>query len=801
MIVMKFGGSSLATREQLSAAAQIVAGETGPQLVVVSAIGDTTDRLIAAGQMAESGDAAGARAQISRLLSKHRELTDEPAVHATLDRHEPELLRLIEGVSLLGEQTARSRALLASFGERLSAPLIVAELCQLSCNAEVFDAREFIVTDERHDDAQVLLKETRDKVGQALKSALKAGQVPVVTGYIAATREGTTTLLGRNGSDYTATLLASLLGAEQILIWTDVDGILTADPRLVADARVLDQVSYREAAEMSYFGAPVMHPSSMLPAMQGGIPIRVRNTRYPRRPGTLITEDSPIARHGVKTVTTIDGLSLVSIDGRGMAGIPGVAKRVFEASEACSANVVMISQGSSEQTISVVVRQEKASALVRALDRSFSAELSSKAIESIRAEPDVSVVTVIGRGMAGTPGTAARFFEALAAVRVNVRAIAQGASELSISAAIRSADAVRTVRAAHTTFGLNRVTQILLLGCGRVGKTFLEQLEQTRETLPRSLGLELQLVGVCDSKRLLFDPRGLQPSTASDALSSAAPRPPDDALIEKLIAQHFTNVTLVDVTAADTGQLHRRALSEGINVVTANKRPLSESLELHRQILDCRSQSGARYEYETTFGAGLPVLHTLQELLHTGDRLLSIKGCLSGTLGFLCTRLQDGCPLAQAVQEAAEAGYTEPDPCEDLSGRDVARKAIIIARAAGIPLGQTDVELQPLVPGLEAGLEAAVADFEPQLSKRLADAARQGRTLRYTAEITPQSARVGLSAVPLDGPIGALRGPDNILVFKTGRYDDYPLVIQGPGAGAEVTAAGVLGDAIKAARR
>ena len=817
MLVIKFGGSSLADCERIMRAAGVVVrearGDNQPVLTVVSALGDTTDLLLEASGLAEAGDALGASAIVQRLRAYHEEVClgcELPAAATALMPLFSELSSILEGVRLLREVTPRSRALIASFGERLSAPLVAAAV-QLVSSGEggsalvspALDAREIIVTDAAHDDAQVKMPATRARVQKRLLPLLKAGQAPVITGFLAADENGITTTLGRGGSDYTATLLGALLAASEIHIYTDVDGVLTADPRLVKEARTLPEITYREAAEMSYFGARVLHPRTILPAADAKIPVRVRSSFLLDQPGTRIGETAPTLPHGVKTVTSIADQAIVSIEGRGMSGVLGVARRIFEAAERSSTNVVMISQASSEQTVSLVVPQSDAPALVEALSERFSPELARGDIERVTHRDRVAVLSIIGKGMAGTPGIAGKLFSALGAAQVNVLAIAQGSSELSISVAVDAMEMARAVRAAHSAFGLTRVLNILLCGAGGVGKTLLRLLNQTRRSMHSELDLELRVVGVATSKKLLFDSDGLDPGSVSETLAGGGgeARPDDAGLIAKLVGQRFTDMVLVDVSAADTVDLHKRALNAGVHVVTANKRPLAGSLASYRELFDTSRQRGRRYQYETTFGAGLPVLHALQELVNTGDRVVRVVGCLSGTLGFITSRLDEGAELGLVVAQAEDRGFTEPDPREDLSGRDVARKALIIARACGFEVEPEDVELTPLVPGLEGGLAPACAAFAATLDAEIAAAKANDEVLRYVADIRPGSTKVGLQRVAAAGPIGSLRGPDNILVFQTARYDEFPLVIRGPGAGSEVTAAGVLGDVLKVARR
>jgi bifunctional aspartokinase / homoserine dehydrogenase 1 len=799
MIVMKFGGSSVSDRSRMEHVARIVARHGGSVTVVVSAMGGITDALLHAAAVAErGGQELGER--ISEIAARHHAAAPDGASRAAIEPVLDELRRVLEGMRLLGEHTPRSRALLASIGERLAAPLLAAHVRCAGLAAEAIDARSFVVTDDEFEGAAVLPGATLEAAERVLAPVARR-TTPVVTGFIGATAGGVTTTLGRGGSDYSAALVGKLLGAEEIWIWTDVNGVLTADPRLVKEARSLDQISYREAAEMSYFGAKVLHPKTMSPAVEAGIPIRVKNTFEPEHPGTLVTSSSRVLPQGVKTVSSVHDLALVTLEGRGMAGVPGVARRVFEASEAARVNVVMISQASSEQTISMVVPGADAPRLEAELGRRFALEMRTGALDRIALEREVAIASIVGEGMAGTPGTSGKLFGALGAVRVNVLAIAQGASELSISVALKESEVRRAVRAIHSAFGLTRRVNLMVLGCGQVGRTFLRLLGETRRSMEAGLGLELRLVGLATSTRLLLEEGGLDPGEAVAALEGASPRPSDEELLARLHEARCSDLILVDLTAADTADLQRRCLASGLHVVTANKRPLSGPLADYEALLEASRCTGAQLEYETTFGAGLPVLHTLKELVQTGDRIELITGAFSGTLGLLCTRLEEGAPLDVALREATAAGLTEPDPREDLSGRDVMRKALIIARTVGMRLEPGAVALSPLVPDLDGPLEVALSRHGEELSRRVAAEAARGHVLRFVASISEARVEVGLAGVPLASPLGSLRGRDNMLVYRTARYRELPLVIRGPGAGAEVTAAGVLGDVLKVARR
>lgn len=796
---MKFGGTSVGTGPRIQHVASLVVAQPGPVVVVTSAMGGATDRLLEAGRAAEQGDLDTALGEVEALRSRHHAVTDAPDVVAEIDALLDALAGLLRGVSLLREQTPRSRALLASFGERLAASLVAWAVREAGRPSQAVDARRIVVTSDTHEEAVVDDAASRTRAGAVLRPLVGAGAVPVVTGFIGATPDGTTTLLGRGGSDYSAALFGAWLDASAVWIWTDVDGILSADPRIVPDARPLERVGWREAAEMSYFGAKVVHPKTMLPLMGRGIPLVIRSTFTPERPGTIIGDETSDAPFGVKTVTAARGQTLVTVEGRGLAGLKGAARRILGAAEQAGVNVVMISQASSEQAVTLVVSRDGAARLDRALRDAFELELDRGLVEAPRLVSGIAVLSAVGEGMAGTPGTSARLFDALGRTGVNVLAIAQGASERSISLAVLDDDAARAVRAVHAAFGLTRTVDLVLIGHGRVAQTLLPMLAQTRAALKDSRRLDLRVLGVATSRQRVLDGDGLAPDTVAARLAAGESAGVDVAWLDAIGRLRHGPVVVVDLTAADTAGIHQAALDRGFHVVTANKRPLTGPMADYDRMVASVRRTGARYGYETTFGAGLPLLHTLRDLRATGDHIARVEGALSGTLGFLVTRLQDGATLADAVGEAAALGYTEPDPREDLSGRDVARKALIIARALGMAIEPDDVVCAPLIDGLDDGLDVALARHGAAVEARVRDAAARGAVLRYAATISDGAVEVGLREVPASDPLGQLRGPDNLLVFRTARYHDHPLVVRGPGAGADVTAAGVLGDVIRAA--
>jgi len=820
MLIHKFGGTSIGSVERIKAAADLIIAHSRPCVVVTSAMAGVTDKLIELAETAKAHETVRFDDLLGEVQKKHisaAKAIAEAGPHRIrlleiLETLMLELSQLLKGISLLQELTPRSLDLILSFGERLAAPLLAASLQWHGTKFQVVDARDIIRTDDHFGKAGVDLETsrrlTREKVLPLLENT-----IPVITGFIGRTADGLTTTLGRGGSDFTASLIGSFLEANEIWIWTDVDGVMTADPRIVPEARVLDSISYREAAEMAFFGSKVLHPSTMIPAVNADIPIRIRNSLKPDRPGTLIAKRSADKFEGVKTVTSIADMALVSVEGKGMIGVAGVAGRVFTATARAGVNVYMISQSSSEQNISFLVNQNDGAKISAELEKEFELELLLNRIDRIDVQAPVGILAIIGEGMKGTPGISQRLFTALGRVRINVLAIAQGSSELNVSVVVDQSDLHRAVRAVHTSFGLTRETQIFLLGKGSIGRTLIKQLLAGKERLRQDHGMTLNVIGVCGKHECLFDPIGIDVNKLEKIAEGVSlielqggPRPTDEEIIKRLTQTQRLDIVLVDVTAAETGPMHLKALQHGIHVVTANKKTLSGPMKLYEKLRATAFSQGLGYHFETTFGAGLPVLFTLQDLLATHDRILRITGCFSGTLGYICTELQEGKPFSQAVIEAKRLGFTEPDPRDDLSGVDVARKALIIAREIGMKIEMKDVRLEGLAPPDLMSLPSAEKFMErlPELNERFAkrvhEAAAAGKVLRYLAEITPEKVIVGLREVDRSSAEGQLQGPDNILVYQTERYKANPLVIRGPGAGAEVTAAGVFGDLLKVAR-
>ncbi|MFN7965960.1 MAG: bifunctional aspartate kinase/homoserine dehydrogenase I [Acidobacteriota bacterium] len=822
MLVMKFGGTSVGDAARMRHVARLVLAERNqtPVVVVTSAMTKVTDALIAVAHAARDRNSSAVEAGLGELRRRHIEaaeaLTDPGARREALLGSLRELLMELEqvchGIRLLSDLTPRSLDLVSSFGERLAAPLVAAAIRTEGGEAEPFDARLFVRTDAMHGSARTDETASRALTRQALLPHLER-LVPVVTGFIGATQDGVTTTLGRGGSDLSGALMGAFLDAEAIWIWSDVDGVLTADPRVVPEARLLTQVSYREAAEMAYFGSKVLHPGTIAPAVRQQIPIVLKNSFRPESTGTVVGPATESTAGPVKTVSSIADLALVTVEGNGMVGVPGIAARCFGAAARAGVNVYLISQASSEHNISFVCKRSDGRRVVAELEREFELERMRSEIESIDVKEPVGIVAIIGEGMRGIPGVSQAMFTALGRAGINVQAIAQGSSELNISAVVDECDIARAVGAIHTRFGLTRDIHVFLLGKGLVGRTLLRQLLKGRQRLVEHSTMTVRVIGVAGRNQMLFDPHGLDDTTLTAIADGAAldtlgaqPRPSDSAMIEIVAGSRRLDVALLDMTAEETGPLHRAALQAGLHVVTANKKPVAGPGDVYREIRALSRRKGLGYHFETTFGAGLPLLSTLQDLVATRDEVDRISGCLSGTLGFVCSRLMQGQRFSEIVREAKSLGYTEPDPRDDLSGVDVARKALIIAREIGMTLEMSEIALVGLVtpelmalPSVGAFMES-LPRLDAPMAERVDAARRNNAVLRFVAEIRPASVDVGLREIPLSSPLAQLDGPDNLLVFRTERYSDNPLVIRGPGAGAEVTAAGVYGDILKIGR-
>ncbi|TDI46361.1 MAG: bifunctional aspartate kinase/homoserine dehydrogenase I [Acidobacteria bacterium] len=797
MKVLKFGGTSLESPERIRAVIDIVGDQEPTKLVVVvSAMSGVTDALTDAARVAVSsmsgmsGDATY-RGTCTSIEARHRAAVNElgdpaeaPALISRIERRIEELSDLLHGVALVRECSPRSLDQISSYGERLSADLVAAALRKRGIDAEYADARGFIVTDTNFGNARVELEATERGIRNHFDNH-KALQV--VTGFLGASVDGETTTLGRGGSDYTAALLGSALGADRIEIWTDVNGVMSADPRLVANAFSLEELSYEELMELSHFGAKVVYPPAIHPARAQRIPLVIRNTLEPSFIGTHVNERAAPSENPVRGIASIHDIALLRLEGDGMMGVPGTARRLFEALARENINIILITQASSEHSICFAVAPDDVAKAGRSVDNEFTLEQRAGLVDPLIIERDLSIVAAVGEGMRERRGIAGRLFSVLGSEGVNVRAIAQGSSELNISLVIARDDEKKALNAIHEALlGEPRraVIHLFVLGIGGVGSELLSQLSAQCETL-RAKGLELRLSGVAARRTMRLSRQGLDFSQGKSLLEDGSANDLDE--LARFIEATPGPRILVDVTASpDVSKLYERLLTQGVAVVTANKLPLAGPMKdferLHRH---------ARLYYETTAGAGLPVVRTLAGLVDTGDTIERIEGVFSGTLSYLFNRIREGVPPAAALQEARDKGYTEPDPREDLSGMDVVRKLLILARTAGIAIEPEEVSVESLVPEGEIDrFGDTVADAQ--------DRAPEGATLCYLAKLENGRASVGLEAVEPSHPAASLEATDNLFAITTARYHETPLVIRGSGAGPTVTAAGVFADILQA---
>lgn len=805
--VLKFGGTSLADAASMVRVVDIVADASGDArcVVVVSAMGGVTDALAGAVEAAAAGD-RGYELALEGVFRRHdeaaAELGGDAEVIAALAGWTEDLRDLLHGISLVRECTARTLDSVLGVGELVSSTLLAAAFRQAGVAAAACDARTLLTTDDTFGDARVLLDVSRVRVRDHFGSA---EPLQVVTGFIAATAAGEATTLGRGGSDYTASLLGAMLGADRVEIWTDVDGIMSADPRIVPEAFSLESLSFDELLELSHFGAKVVHPSSVHPARERGVPLLIRNTLRPAFPGTWVGAPGALpATRPVRGISSIRQVALLQLEGDGMVGVPGIAERLFRALARDRVSVVLISQASSEHSICFAVDPASLDSVCRAVNDEFALEREVGLIDELVVELDRSVVAVVGEGMRDTPGIAGRLFSVLGERGLNVRVIAQGSSELNISLVVDGPDMESAVRALHRAFFTSFASQarVYVAGIGGVGRALLRQLADVRGTAAES-GVSLEVVGLAGSRWCRVDEEGIPEEDWG---------PPHDD--HEGNGQDLVNAALsgpgplrifVDCTA-DAGLPDRYAelLDAGVAVVAANKRAFSRSYDLYQQIRTPRPE-GARAYLETTVGAGLPVLGTLEKLVETGDRIVSIEGVLSGTLGFLLDEVMKGRPFSEAVRDARGLGYTEPDPRDDLSGTDVLRKLVILARESGRVLEPEDVRFEALLPG-EDWKDLSVDEFmewlptaDEHFDALRAKAGSSGTRLCHLASLDDDGVRVRLVEIDGSHPCHELRGTDNLVAIRTDRYK-RPLVIRGAGAGHEVTAAGVLADIMRASR-
>ncbi len=810
-IVHKFGGSSVADAACFRRVADIVEASTNPrEAIVLSACRGVTDSLLELIKVAEHAD-GDFLAPLDRLEARHAELAGALVSSAVRGAYCDELRRdvadiagMLHTVRMIRTAPHTLSDVISGYGEIWSTRLFTAflrERGRIEGEMRWIDARKIVIVEWGPLGPAVQWPASERNMQDAVAPDF-IGRL-VVTGYIATSTRGIRTTLGRNGSDYSGSIFGALLRASEIHIWTDVDGVLSADPRLVPNAEVIDQLSYNEAMELAYFGAKVIHPLTMEPAVARDIPIYIRNTFAPAKRGTLICAH-PSSLLKVKGITSIDPVALVNLEGAGMIGVPGTAHRLFGALRDAGISVILISQGSSEHSICFAIPEEQAVRAEEAVRRAFDTELRDGHIQSVDVGRGLSILAVVGDGMAGVHGIAAQVFESLGRAAINVRAIAQGASERNISVVVDGKSAAKALRAVHAGFYLSPNTlSIGLIGPGTVGRVLLEQIAGQVERL-RSRNVDLRVRAIASSKRMLLEENAIDLASWSGRLAAGGEPLDLRKFANHVQADYIPHTVIIDCTAsAEVASHYREWLARGIHVVTPNKKANSGPLEFYRACQLAGRETGTHYLYEATVGAGLPIIQTLRDLRETGDEITSIEGIFSGTLAYLFNIFDGREPFSSIVRAAKQKGYTEPDPRDDLSGIDVARKLIILAREMGLTLELADVAVKGLVPAELAACSVGefmerLPEYDKTMASTVGAAHARGQVLRYVGRIDADgTATVGLTHLDAKHAFANIALTDNVVRFATGRYCDNPLIVQGPGAGPEVTAGGVFSDLLR----
>lgn len=799
----------MGTVKSLTHVKRIVESEEEPVIVVVSALGGITDMLIATARMASKGDTSYLQ-NYAKIIERHNDVINGMVpkdklldVHSVVDPLLEELGNIYRGVALIKDLSSRSLDIIVSYGERLSSAII----SRIIDSAQYFDSRNFIKTVRQFNKHVVDFPTTESLVRSVFDRF--SGKVAVVPGFISSDKEnGDITNLGRGGSDYTASIIAASLNARLLEIWTDVDGFMTADPRVISNAYVIDQLSFVEAMELCNFGAKVVYPPTIYPVFHKNIPIIIKNTFNSAAPGTKISNDVVHEdSRAIKGISSISDTSLVTVSGLGMVGVIGINSRIFQCLAQNGISVFLVSQASSEHNTTFALKSDDADLAVAVLNKEFEKEIEIGEITSITAEKNLATVAVVGENMKHTPGIAGKLFNSLGRSGISVIACAQGASETNISFVVNGDNLRKTLNVIHDSFFLSeyQVLNLFIVGVGHVGKRLIEQIRHQQSNLKDNKALELNVVGIANSHHCIFDRNGIDIEHYADILGKSEMVASPTTICDEIIKMNIFNPVFVDCTATkDIAAMYDRLLSHNVNVVAANKLAASSKYDNYKKLKQIARKRDVKFLFETNVGAGLPIINTINSLINSGDKILKIEAVLSGTLNYIFNVLSEKVPLSKAVMMAKEAGYSEPDPREDLSGKDVVRKLVILSREAGYRIETEDVKKNLFVP--ESLMQGTTEDFfknitsiDDEFEKKRAATAQSGRALRFVARLENGEATAGLEEVASDSPFYSLESSNNVILITTERYKEYPMEIKGYGAGAEVTAAGVFADIISIA--
>ena len=808
MKVLKFGGTSVGSANSILNLKNIVESQDFPVVVVVSALGGVTDLLIKTARTASEGNEAY-KDMFQAIVRRHHDMINDVITDGRedllleTDALLAELSSIYHGVYLIRDLSPKTQATIVSYGERLSSRIVA----RLITDAELHDSRTFIKTERKHGRSLLDSELTRRLVVEEFGPKTLCGKIHIVPGFISSDRDsGEVTNLGRGGSDYTASIIAAALGAEALEIWTDVDGFMTADPRVIPTAYTINALSYVEAMELCNFGAKVIYPPTIYPVCVNNIPIYVKNTFNPLLPGTVIRNEIEDDRKPIKGISSISGTSLITVTGLSMVGVIGVNRRIFTALADNGISVFMVSQASSENSTSIGVRDEDAAAAVEVLDNEFAKEIEEGAMFPMHVESGLATVAIVGENMKHTPGIAGKLFGTLGRSGISVIACAQGASETNISFVVHGDYLRKSLNVIHDSFFLSEYKELNLFICGvgTVGGMLIEQIRSQQEKLMQTHRLKLNVVGIASSHKAVFSRAGIDLATYREQLD-ASPESSSERLRDGVVGMNIFNSVFVDCTASkEVAELYQTFLDNNISVVAANKVAASSSYETYRRLKSTALQRGVKYLFETNVGAGLPIIGTINDLVSSGDRILKIEAVLSGTLNFIFNAISDKVSFSETVRLAKELGYSEPDPRIDLSGQDVVRKLVILTREAGYKAEQDEVEKHLFVP--DEMFIGSLEDFWKKLPELDADfearrqvLAAEGKRWRFVAKMENGEMSVGLQAVDSRHPFYGLEGSNNIVLLTTERYHEYPMLIQCYGAGAEVTAAGVFANIMSTA--